>query len=331
MNTTTGNLDRARAYTAKVPGAVQGQGGDVATYRLACVLVNDFALSESEAWSVLAEWNARCLPSWSEAELRSKLQSALRCSHPKPRGNKLDAGRWTPPASTQQASKQQMTPEQKRSRWPELRTPSKTELRRIGEVRNVSPESLRLMIQRGMLFTARYAGMDCWIATDSSRLVAQARRLDGQTFSEGRKALTLPGSFASLPVGLPMVTDFQNILLVEGTGDLLAAFHFIYCEDREGDCHAVAMLGAPHRIMESALPLFAGKTVRVFPHADGEGRQAAARWTLALLPHVASMDGFDVSGCHRITGEAVKDLNDVCFIDPDDFEEHRCLWALCPQ
>jgi hypothetical protein len=128
-----------------------------------------------------------------------------------------------------------------------------------------------------------------------------------------------------------MVADFQNIMLVEGTGDLLAAFHFIYCEDREKDCTAVAMLGASNRILESVLPLFAGKRVRVFPHADDEGRQAAARWTRALLPIVAVMDGFDVSGCRRMTGEETKDLNDVCFIDADDFEEHRCLWALCPQ
>src|SRR5262245_15394145 len=101
MNPTIGATDRARAYLAKVPQAIQGQGGDRATYRLCCVLVNDFALSEAEAWPLLVEWNLRCLPQWSESTLRTKLRSALRCSHPKPRGNKRDAGRWNPPVAYQ--------------------------------------------------------------------------------------------------------------------------------------------------------------------------------------------------------------------------------------
>src|SRR5881397_2707197 len=42
--------ERARAYLERMPGAVEGQGGDLHTYRAACILVNDFGLSEAEAW-----------------------------------------------------------------------------------------------------------------------------------------------------------------------------------------------------------------------------------------------------------------------------------------
>ena len=84
--------DRARAYLAQFPGAIQGQGGDHHTYKACCVLVNDFGLSEVEAWSIILEWNCRCVPPWNESDLRGKLRSALQCQHPSPRGNKLESG-----------------------------------------------------------------------------------------------------------------------------------------------------------------------------------------------------------------------------------------------
>ena len=41
--------DRARAYLARIPGAVSGAGGHKATFHVACVLVHDFGLSIEEA------------------------------------------------------------------------------------------------------------------------------------------------------------------------------------------------------------------------------------------------------------------------------------------
>lgn len=59
-----------------MPPAVSGQGGHNTTFRVACVLVLGFALSDSEAMSVLAEWNQGCQPAWSEHELQHKVKSA---------------------------------------------------------------------------------------------------------------------------------------------------------------------------------------------------------------------------------------------------------------
>lgn len=67
---------RVRAYLATVEPAVQGQGGDQATYRVACVLRRDFSLSEGEALGYFEEWNRGCVPPWSEAELLTKLRNA---------------------------------------------------------------------------------------------------------------------------------------------------------------------------------------------------------------------------------------------------------------
>jgi hypothetical protein len=71
-------LERAQRYVAALPPAVTGQHGDLWTFRVCCRLVRGFALSDSDAMSVLAGWNARCLPPWSERELRDKLRHARR-------------------------------------------------------------------------------------------------------------------------------------------------------------------------------------------------------------------------------------------------------------
>ena len=69
-------LERARRYLARLPPAVAGQGGDAQTYRAACVLVIDFGLDDADALTLLREWNARCQPPWTEADLRTKLRNA---------------------------------------------------------------------------------------------------------------------------------------------------------------------------------------------------------------------------------------------------------------
>lgn len=69
-------VERARRYLAHVQPAVAGQHGDVHTFRVCCRIVRGFALSDDEASGVLADWNARCLPPWTELELRGKHQHA---------------------------------------------------------------------------------------------------------------------------------------------------------------------------------------------------------------------------------------------------------------
>lgn len=89
VNATLTSFDRARAYVAKIPGAIEGNHGDDQTLAVANVLVWDFALSPSEALTILREYNSRCSPQWTEAELNRKLNSAERQPHKKSRGNLL--------------------------------------------------------------------------------------------------------------------------------------------------------------------------------------------------------------------------------------------------
>lgn len=80
-------VERARAYVARMPAAISGQGGHNATYNVARKLLKDMPdLPESSAWSILLEYNQRCEPPWSEKELRHKFDDAreARVSNPIP-------------------------------------------------------------------------------------------------------------------------------------------------------------------------------------------------------------------------------------------------------
>lgn len=70
--------ERARRYLAAVPPAVAGEGGDLRTFRVCCRLVRGFALTHDLALQLLADWNARCDPPWTDGELIAKLEHAQR-------------------------------------------------------------------------------------------------------------------------------------------------------------------------------------------------------------------------------------------------------------
>jgi hypothetical protein len=70
-----GEYDRARKWLACVEPAVSGQGGDPATYRVACRLV-ERGLSDSDVFSLMSEWNQMCVPPWDDSALRRKIREA---------------------------------------------------------------------------------------------------------------------------------------------------------------------------------------------------------------------------------------------------------------
>ena len=55
-------LERASRYIARMDAAVSGGGGHDATFAVACALVHGFSLGESEAMSLMQEYNLRCAP-----------------------------------------------------------------------------------------------------------------------------------------------------------------------------------------------------------------------------------------------------------------------------
>jgi archaellum biogenesis ATPase FlaH len=84
---TTPVIDRARRYLAKMPPAVSGQRGHDALFTAARAMVWGFCLPTEDAYNLLAnEYNHRCLPPWSEKEVRHKIDQAAATASNKPRG-----------------------------------------------------------------------------------------------------------------------------------------------------------------------------------------------------------------------------------------------------
>lgn len=71
-------VDRAIAFlTSGAPLAVEGDGGDLATYKVACAL-KDIGLTEFMTWDLMVEhWNDRCSPPWSSEALETKVRNAF--------------------------------------------------------------------------------------------------------------------------------------------------------------------------------------------------------------------------------------------------------------
>ena len=79
------------------------------------------------------------------------------------------------------------------------------------------------------------------------------------------------------------------------------------------------MLGASQRIHADALPMFAGKRVRIFGHDDEAGRGAVERWAVQLATVGADVDAFTFAGLVQTDGQPVKDLNDSLSMDVGSF------------
>jgi hypothetical protein len=85
--------ERASRYVARMDAAVSGAGGHDATFAVACALVHGFSLGESDAMSIMQEYNARCAPAWSERDLAYKLRSAANSHSSKGTGYLLGENR----------------------------------------------------------------------------------------------------------------------------------------------------------------------------------------------------------------------------------------------
>lgn len=67
----------ARAWLATAAPAIEGQGGDNATYMVAAKLVRDYGLSATVAYELMRDgWNERCVPPWQLDMLMAKIENA---------------------------------------------------------------------------------------------------------------------------------------------------------------------------------------------------------------------------------------------------------------
>ena len=329
--------DRARAYLAKLPPAIAGQGGHGATFAAACRLV-EFGLSEADALAALSEWNlTHCEPHWTQVQLSHKLADAFKRTAPKPH-----LAPAAPPSAQRpffRGSGQRTT--NQNASYPILARPippptpkngggsgiadlaaklhpgAADELCALANLRRLSVAGLALASARGLLRFGEHYGRPTWFVLDRSHRNACARRLDGHAWTpDGAKSFLIRNSQAAWPVGIGEAESFPTVLLVEGAPDLLAAFHFLAELDRADACAPVAMLSGSYNIPVDLRPAFATKRVRIFAHDDATGYAAAARWTAQLQPHASHVDAFSFAGVLGRDGTPAKDLNDFAHAEP---------------
>lgn len=193
------------------------------------------------------------------------------------------------------------------------------ELQTVATLREVSFDAVATMQQYDILRFGTVFRCPSWIVTDASGRIAEARRMDGRKFPAfkgggERKVHTIGGS-EKVPVGMVLPNKiheyFTNILLLEGTGDLLAGYHFVLEEGQLGALWLpVAMPGSSMLISSNALPFFRDKRIRIIPHADEAGQRGAQKWAEQLGLIGCDVTGFNLARIRKPDGSTVKDLND---------------------
>ena len=68
---------RASQWLLNAPLAIEGQGGDDTTYKVALHL-KDLGCDADQALGAMTLWNERCLPPWSQEELEAKVRNAFK-------------------------------------------------------------------------------------------------------------------------------------------------------------------------------------------------------------------------------------------------------------
>lgn len=209
---------------------------------------------------------------------------------------------------------------------PALREGTAKELRALSELRGIRAEALATAQRAGLLRFTEHRGRVAWCITDNARRIVEGRRLDGQLWPgprgvPGHKCHAW-GSGKTWPVNVDALGAADKVAFCEGAPDLLAAVALIEREEATSVC-AVTLLGAGNGIAAEALPAFRGKVVRLYPHADSKGLDAARRWALALRDAGAvRVDAFDFSGLTLTDGTPGKDLNDFLRCGADAWESY---------
>ena len=212
----------------------------------------------------------------------------------------------------------------RRRQWhPRLRNPTPDELAAISALRSISVEGLRIAVARGLMWTTDWHEAQVFAATDKSRRCYTVRKISGEPWDGGAKAVFLPGSDTHWPIGIRESEKYPATALCEGAPDMLAAFGHAWASDAEDRIAPVCMATAGANIPDDTLFYFKEKNVRIFSHADDRGREALQRWAGQLYGTAAAVSGYDFAGLIQVNGELVGDLNDLSNIDYDSWKANR--------
>jgi hypothetical protein len=195
-----------------------------------------------------------------------------------------------------------------------LHNPTEDQLALIHESRGheVTIDGLKYAVSKGHLKVGNILGQDNFVYTDNTFRNGDRRPLATKYFPDGSKSKALPGIPRNWPVGTKEMVDgdYPFVMLVEGSGDALAALSAIHGAGRE-DVAVVAMLGATTKIPTCCLEYFQGRHVCIYPDNDKAGLAAFRRWSSQLSLVTENITVFDLRCFQRPDGQPVKDLGEL--------------------
>ncbi len=271
---------RAAQYLEKLPPSIQGSGGSAALFEAACILVRGFALSEEQAFPLLARWNqTHCQPEWREHELRYKLKSANQST--RPLGYLLQA-EYRPSTLTPTFESEEERKARKRQSWPAFKPLTMAGIQTVARLRKVPVDPVINAALNGYLCGAIVDDHNCFIIRDGA--FAQARRLDGgllRTKSGDTKAKNLDGSQGAFVghgkwLGGPTV----KVLLVEGAAGLLEGIAAEHLVTPDEGWTVIAATSASSRFNRDPdlLKALTGRHVVIVADDDKAGIDGALSW-----------------------------------------------------
>ena len=216
----------------------------------------------------------------------------------------------------------------KKPNLPKLDVPTADIIRRIVLLRELpSDRGVCEAIRRGILWYGIV--QDCaqfnvpvFVFTDSVRINAQARRLDGRTWNLSDKPKTKVlrppgGQEVNWPIGCGALSGENLVILVEGEGDLLAAMELaqIQMGERIREIGFCFLSGITRSISQKAINRLKGRRVRIVPHADTDpdkGAKSADGWSSLLAEHGVPAEIFSLEGKVNAAGVQFKDLGEIC-------------------
>ena len=248
-----------------MPPSIQGSGGSNDAFNVAAALVVGFLLSDEDALRIMEEWNQGCQPPWSEKELLGKLASARRDCKRSP-GYKLgEFAKVNIPEAP---------------RIPNTFTPgviTRAEAEQFANARGLPMDALRAAVTLGALRAGEHSRFGRCVAMMEDGWW-QARRLDGQPFSTGRKTDSKPGTAPKF-FGASWLGDCPNVLLVEGCVGWLEAVAAILGTGQTNYAALAAYnAGASFRDDLNTVGKLTGRRVLICPDAGDAGTAAALRW-----------------------------------------------------
>lgn len=283
-------VERARKYVAKIPAAVSGERGHDKTYHVACVLAKDFGLDHSQVMDVLHEYNQRCDPPWTEAELERKGREGAKAKGPVGRLRDAAPDRYDSLASqwkigkTKQDAPEEIDPD----------APMPFEGIDIAELEQFSSEQPDWIVQgvfsadQPTLFGARSKCLKTTQLIDLSVALASGTPwLTSFEIPKKRRVLFITGesNYRATARRLQKAAKVRNLKFQDLAGMLrVEAIHFPKLPDHQHQMAVAAVVEKHSPDVVIIDPLYRGLTADIDPHKMSQVGEAIVAFAKACEP-----------------------------------------------